>query len=159
VQDPGCALDHVAEGVRHERVVALLVEREVVVVCAVPLDHPWAARRSVSRAEFLRTPVVVRDPAANARWTVETVLAAHGLSTPPYLAQAPTPRAAQQEALARRAPVLLSRHVLGEGVFTEVAIEGLEFPRVFELVFPGEGEPSPEVEHLCDRLRAAVAGW
>src|SRR5512133_1493563 len=55
-------------GVREE----LLLEDEI--VCAVPLVHPWARRKSITINEFLRTPMVVRDPSSNARWTVESVL-------------------------------------------------------------------------------------
>jgi LysR substrate binding domain-containing protein len=43
-------------------------------VCAVPRGHPWAQRRRITQTEFLRTPMVVRDPGANARWTVESAL-------------------------------------------------------------------------------------
>src|SRR3954454_6753943 len=39
------------------------------IVCAVPPDHRWARRRSISREQFLATPMVVRDPSSNARWT------------------------------------------------------------------------------------------
>ena len=47
------------------------------IVCAVPPGPrrgPRAARSS--RERFLATPMVVRDPSSNARWTVDAVLAA-----------------------------------------------------------------------------------
>ena len=113
----------------------------------------------VSQEEFLRTPLVVRDPASNARWTMESVLAERGLELPPYLVQAATPIAARRESIARNAPLALSRHVLGSGLFKEVEIDGLSFPRVYEIVLPAVGEPSEDVRKLIERLRAAVAGW
>ena len=129
------------------------------VVCAVPHEHRWARRGRVSVEEFLQTPIVVRDPTSNARWTVESVLAERGLEPPPYLVQAATPIAARREALARTAPLLLSRHVLGKGAFVEVEIDGLAFPRVYEAVLPAVGEPSEPAQRLIARLREAVARW
>ena len=63
------------------------------------------------------TPMVVRDPSSNARWTVDAVLAAAGLAPTAPLAEAATPRAAIAEARAQRAPVLLSRHIVAQTDF------------------------------------------
>jgi DNA-binding transcriptional LysR family regulator len=127
------------------------------IVCAVPPSHPWALRRRVGRAEFLRTPMVVRDPQSNARWTVEAVLRRHGLEAARPLVQVPTPAVAKREALARTAPLLLSRHVLRRTPFTIVEVEGLRFPRHFDLVVPAVGEPAGPVQMLMDHLRDAAA--
>jgi DNA-binding transcriptional LysR family regulator len=130
------------------------------VVCAVPRSHVWASRRHVSLHEFLRTPMVVRDPASNARWTVDAELRRRGVEAAPPLAQAATPAAARSEALARDAPLLLSRNVVRHFKhFVEVTVEGLEFHRRYVLVLPAVGEPSAEVRALTDRLRAAVADF
>jgi DNA-binding transcriptional LysR family regulator len=129
------------------------------IVCAVPRGHPWANRRRITRAEFLRTRMVVRDPGSNARWTVDAVLNRAGLRPAPPLVECPTPTAARQEALARSVPLLLSRHVLRSEFFVEVEIERLRFPRSFELVLPVQGEPSGAVKALIRRLEAAVAAW
>jgi DNA-binding transcriptional LysR family regulator len=129
------------------------------IVCAVPRGHPWANRRRISRAEFLRTGMVVRDPGANARWTVDAVLDRLGLRATVPLIECPTPTAARQEALARNAPLLLSRHVLRSEFFVEVEIEHLRFPRSFEFVLPLHGEPSGAVKALIRRLEDAVAAW
>lgn len=129
------------------------------VVCAVPGGHLWANRRRVSRAEFLRTPMVVRDPASNARWTVDAELRRRGLEAAPPLVQAATPGAARREALARNAPVLLSRHVLIGHHFVEVTVEGLAFPRAFVLVQGAVGEPSAAAQGLARHLAVAVASW
>ena len=132
---------------------------EDAIVCAVPRGHPWAQRRRISQAEFLRTPMVVRDPGANARWTVEAALNRLGLTAAAPLVECPTPSAARQEALARNAPLLLSRHVLRSEFFVALEIDRLRFPRVFELVLPAVGEPSAQVNALIARLEDAVAGW
>jgi DNA-binding transcriptional LysR family regulator len=128
------------------------------IVYAVPRGHPWARRPSVSAEEFSRTPAVVRDPASNARWTVEAALRRHGAAGPPILAQAATPAAAKREALDHGAPVLLSRHILAtDERFAVLPVRGLRFPRRFELVLTGPA-PSGEVQRLSDDLRAYVQG-
>jgi DNA-binding transcriptional LysR family regulator len=132
---------------------------EDMVVCAVPRGHPWAQRRRIRQAEFLRTPMVLRDPSSNARWTVDAELRRRGLEAAPALTQASTPTAAQREAMRRNAPLLLSRHVIAPEFFVEIEVDGLTFPRSFELVLPASGEPVAAVRELMDRLRAAVADW
>ncbi|HEX6458041.1 MAG TPA: LysR family transcriptional regulator [Thermoleophilaceae bacterium] len=128
-----------------------LLEDEV--VCAVPLAHPWARRQQVSLPEFLRTPMVLRDPSSNARWTVDAVLRERGLGAPPALCEVGTPQAAKSEARARKAPVLLSRYVLRTRDFAVVEVEDLAFPRSFVLVLPAYGEPTQAVNDLIERLR------
>ncbi len=132
---------------------------EDAVVCAVPRGHPWAQRRRIGQAEFLRTPMVVRDSGANARWTVDAVLQGLGLAAAAPLVECPTPTAARQEALARNAPLLLSRNVLRSEFFVEVEVDRLRFPRVFTLVLGAVGEPSARVKAVIRRLEDAVAGW
>jgi DNA-binding transcriptional LysR family regulator len=129
------------------------------VVCAVPGGHPWAQRRRITRAEFLRTPMVMRDPGSNARWTVDSVLNREGLRAAAPLVECPTPVRARQEALARNAPLILSRHVLPTAFFVEVEVERLEFRRSYQLVLPAIGEPSDAVKALIARLAAVVARW
>jgi hypothetical protein len=74
----------------------------------------------------------------------------------------PTPSnrlgAAKRQALARDAPLLLSRHVLSSS-FAEVDVDGLRFERSYALVLPAAGEPPAEVRRIEQLLRAAVAGW
>lgn len=125
------------------------------VVCGVPRGHPWAQRQSIGRQDFLRTPMVVRDPSSNARWTVDSMLKREGLEMAPPLAQAATPAAARQQALARNAPVLLSRHVLGE-FFVPVPVNGLRFVRTYELVLPADVTPDAGTQALAERLRSAA---
>lgn len=129
------------------------------IVCAVPPAHPWAKRATVTRQRFLSTPMVVRDPSSNARWTVEAGLTAAGLKAADPLVEAPTPQAALSVARERNAPVLLSRHIIGQTDFTPVAIEDLSFPRSFVLVTPAFGEPTGPARELLDALREYVRVW
>ena len=126
-------------------------------VCAVPRGHPGAQRGHVTLNEFLRTPMVLRDPESNARWTVEAKLRERGLRAAEPAAQASTPAAARREALRRNVPVLLSHRVLDE-FFAVVAIDGLDFPRRYDLVLPAVGDPDERLRVLVQRLQAAAAG-
>lgn len=126
------------------------------IVCAVPPGHPWARLPRISINEFLKTPMVVRDPASNARWTVDTELRRRGLEASAPLCQAATPAAAKREALERTAPLLLSDRVLQEPIWSRMKIDGLEFPRRFVLVLPGVGDPTEDAQTLIERLKSAV---
>jgi DNA-binding transcriptional LysR family regulator len=129
------------------------------VVCAVPPGHPWAAHGHVSAQRFLVTPMVVRDPSSNARWTVESALGATGHHAAAPLAEAPTPRAALSAARARNAPVLLSRHIIAQTDFVPVTVDGFSFPREYVVVTPAFGEPSVEVRALITALEDHVRVW
>jgi DNA-binding transcriptional LysR family regulator len=129
------------------------------IVCGVPPTHRWAGRGRVTLEEFLRTPMVVRDPSSNARWTVDAVLHERGLEPAPPLVQGATPAAVKREADARGAPLLLSRHVLRESHFVVVEVEGLEFPREFRLVLPAVGQPTGAARVLVARIRDHVRIW
>lgn len=134
----------------------LLVDDEV--ICAVPPGHPWLHRTgAIPIAEFLRTPMVVRDPSSNARWTVDSALRDAGYDPPAILTEAATPSAARHEARDRCAPLLLSRYVLVGHGFTEVRVKGLSFPRAYMFVLPAVGEPSDSVVALMERLERQVA--
>jgi len=125
------------------------------IVCGVPRGHPWAHRQAITRKDFLRTPMVVRDPSSNARWTVDTALQREGLEMAAPLAQAATPAVAREQALARNAPVLLSRYVLGE-FFVAIPVTGLRFLRTYELVLPADAPPDTATQALAERFRSAV---
>ena len=129
------------------------------IVCAVPPGHPWASRGRVSRERFLATPMVVRDPSSNARWTVDGVLTKHDFSIAEPLVEAATPRAAITEARARKVPVLLSRHIIAQTDFVPVEIDGLEFPRSYVLVIPAYGESTEEVRAVEERIREYIRIW
>jgi hypothetical protein len=113
----------------------------------------------VDRDQFLSTPMVVRDPSSNARWTVDAVLDAHDLHAAQPLVEAATPRAALAEARSHRAPVLLSRHIVAQSDFAPVEVEGLAFPRSYVLVTPAYGELTAEVRELVERMRDHIRIW
>lgn len=129
------------------------------VVCAVPREHPWCMRESISLSEFLRTPMVMRDVGSNSRWTVDAVLAERGLEMAPALVEAASPQAARREAHAHRAPILVSRLVLVGHDFHELPVQGLRFPRQFVLVLPAYGEPAGDVARMAELLQKAAAHW
>jgi DNA-binding transcriptional LysR family regulator len=129
------------------------------VVCAVPPGHAWAGRDSIDRATFLATPMVVRDPSSNARWTVDAVLEREGLVAAAPLIEAPTPRAALAEARRRSAAVLLSRHVVAGTDFRVVAVEGIRFVRSYVIVTPAYRGPTAEIRALVDHIRDYVRIW
>lgn len=129
------------------------------IVCAVPPGHGWARRGAVTRERFLATPMVVRDPSSNARWTVDAALRAARLHAARPLLEAPTPGAALSEARRRKAPVLLSRHIVAQTDFAVVDVEGLAFPRSYVLVSPAYGEPAGDTAALIAAIREHVRVW
>jgi DNA-binding transcriptional LysR family regulator len=129
------------------------------IVCAVPPGHPWADLSAVARDAFLATPMVVRDPSSNARWTVDAVLAAGALTAAEPLVEAATPRAAMSEARRRQAPVLLSRHILAQSDFVVLEVDGLAFPRSYALVTSAYRGPTGEVRELMQHIREHVRIW
>jgi DNA-binding transcriptional LysR family regulator len=105
------------------------------VVLAVPTAHPWARRSSITLNDFLSTPMVMRDPAANSRATVEATLAARELTAARPLSEVGSTAAAKSAARERGAPVLTSSLSLTPGDLLQiVAVEGLEFKRQFVLL-------------------------
>jgi hypothetical protein len=88
-----------------------------------------------------------------------TKVADAGLAAAPPLLEAATPRAALAEARSRRAPVLLSRHIIAQSDFTPVAVDGLAFPRSYVLVTPAYGESTAEVRELVEHLRDHIRIW
>ncbi|HET8754761.1 MAG TPA: LysR family transcriptional regulator [Solirubrobacteraceae bacterium] len=126
------------------------------IVCAVPPGHPWSRLPRISIPEFLKTPMVVRDPASNARWTVDTELRRRGLEAAAPLCEVATPAAAKREAIERTAPLLLSDRVLHEPTWSRVSVDGLAFPRRYAIVLPGVGDPAGDARALIERLKAAV---
>jgi len=126
------------------------------IVCGVPHGHPWARLPSVAVSELARTPIVVRDPGSNARWTVESVLEQAGLPAPPMLAQVSTPAAAMREAVERACPVLLSRRILEpDSRFAVVPLRGPRFERQYTLVLPAGRELADATSQLAAALREA----
>ena len=75
------------------------------VVLAVPEGYAWAAAEEVELEDLVRMPMVMRDPGASSRQTVESALAAQGLSLASPLAEVGSTSAAKATALSERAPL------------------------------------------------------
>ncbi len=135
-----------------------LCEDEVVVI--VPQDHPWAAVREIDLDEFLGTRMIMRDPRADTRHTVDAVLTPLGLSLSPPLAEIGNTAAAKDAALHEHAPALLSRLAVGAAderlLVRQVA--GLRFRRRFVLLY-GINDPSPLVRAFTDQVRLSARAY
>lgn len=133
-----------------------LCEDEVVVI--VPRAHPWAALEEIDLEEFLGTQMIMRDPRADTRRTVDAELTPLGLSLAPPLAEIGNTAAAKDAALHKCAPALLSR--LAVGVADERLlvrhVAGLRFRRRFVLLYGTKEGPSPLVRAFIDQVRLSV---
>ena len=99
-------------------------------------------------------PVVVRDPSANTRQTVDEALAALGLALGPALAEVGSTSAAKATALSEGAPVLLSGIALrrdDEG-FVVKRVRGLDLRRWFVLLVGAEQSQAPAARALVEHL-------
>lgn len=139
-----------------------LVEDEVVL--AVPEGHPWFRHKAVPRAEFLRTPLIVRDPGAHTRRLVDAVLASFREHLAAPLLEVGSTAAAKREALELTAPILLSALALDEqhDRLHRRPVEGLRFPRRFVIVCRAQADLRPRerefVAFLRRRLLTVVPG-
>jgi DNA-binding transcriptional LysR family regulator len=131
-----------------------LLDDEIVI--AVPLGHPWARRSSITHAELLSTPIVLRDPDAHTRQTLDEVLTAAGLQAPPAACEVGSTQAAKDEAHELGLPTAMSRLALSPGDRLEVVpVQGLRFQRRFCIVHP-RGALSPAGAHLVEAFRQAA---
>ena len=115
------------------------------VVVAIPDGHPWAELKEIEPEQLVAEPLVVRDPTANTRQTVDEALAARGLSLAPPLAEVGSTSAAKATAISEGAPVLLSGIAVGrddEG-FAVKRVHGLDLARQFVLLLGSEESVSP----------------
>jgi DNA-binding transcriptional LysR family regulator len=124
------------------------------VVVAVPAGHPWEKLDAVPIDELVRTPMVMRDPSANTRRTIEAALEARGLALAPPLAEVGSTSAAKATAISEGAPVLLSRlAVRGNGErLVERRVEGIDFARRFVLLMGAHETLRPAARALIDHL-------
>ena len=127
------------------------------VVAWVPREHPWAGRREVPLGEFVRTPMVMRDPSANTRRTVEGMLGERGLALAPPLAEVGSTSAARATAVSENAPALLSRRALGgeDDALVARRVRGLRFSRWFMLLSGSLESLSPVARSLLEHLDSA----
>jgi DNA-binding transcriptional LysR family regulator len=126
------------------------------VILAVPESHRWNRRETIPREEFLREPLIVRDPAAHSRRLVDAVLASfrEHLATP--LLEIGSTAAGKREALELEAPILLSALALDEDRdrLLRRRVENLRFPRRFLIVIRSRADLRPsEREFVAFLLR------
>lgn len=124
------------------------------VVVAVPDGHPWAALDQIEPEQLVSERLVVRDPSANTRQTVDEALAAHGLKLAPPVAEVGSTSAAKATAISERAPVLLSAIAVGrddEG-FSVKHVRGLDLGRQFVLLLGGQESVSRPARALLEHL-------
>ncbi len=123
------------------------------IVVAVPPEHRWARRKEVPLVEFLRTPMVMRDPEANSRRVVEAILAERNLSMAAPLAEVGNTFAVRRVAIERSAPALLSSLAVAEDErLTERPIAELELTRSFVTVSRGGASLPPAAKRLVKLL-------
>jgi DNA-binding transcriptional LysR family regulator len=132
------------------------------VVVAVPEAHAWAEVDEIEPEELCQVSMIMRDPSAHTRRTVESALAERGMRLAPPLAEVGSTSAAKFTALSEGAPVLLSALALGadEGLVVK-GVRGLRFPRRFVLLLGAEEAllaPATRalVEHLLPAEPAAA---
>ena len=124
------------------------------VVVAVPEGHPWERLDAVPVDELVRTPMVMRDPSANTRRTIEAALEDRGLALAPPLAEVGSTSAAKATAISEGAPVLLSRLAVrgnNEGL-VERPVEGIDFARRFVILMGAHETLRPAARALIDHL-------
>ena len=124
------------------------------VVVAVPEGHPWAALEAIEPDQLVAEALVVRDPTANTRQTVDEALAARGLKLTAPLAEVGSTSAAKATALSEGAPVLLSGIAVerdDEG-FAVKRVRGIDLARQFVLLFGAHESVSPAARALVDHL-------
>lgn len=109
------------------------------IVIAVPERHAWAKLEEVPIDELVATPMIMRDPNANSRRTVDLVLAREGLSLVAPLAEIGSTAAAKAAAISEQAPLLVSRLALspGDGLVMR-RVKGPRFERLFVILHTGE---------------------
>ena len=129
------------------------------VVLAVPDRHPWAAVEEVEPEALVATPLIVRDPSANTRRTVDRALAERGLALTAPLAEVGSTSAAKAAALAECAPALLSRLAMrAEGDrLVPRRVRGFRFLRRFALLLGAEESLSAGALALVQHLLSQSA--
>ncbi len=132
-----------------------LMDDEIVI--AVPLGHPWARRPSITPAEMISTPLILRDPDAHTRQVIDDALAAAGLGAPQAASEVGSTHAAKDEAHELGLPTVMSRLTLSPADRLEVVpVDGLRFERRFCVLHP-RGPISSAGSHLVQALQRTVA--
>ena len=129
------------------------------VIIAVPRAHPWSKLEEIECDEFIRTPMIMRDPNASSRRVVIRSLEEAELSLAPPLAEFGSTSAVKAAALSECAPALLSQLALtGQAPNLVVCrVRGMRFTRRFALIHGGDGNLRPVVRALAEELLRSSA--
>ncbi len=128
------------------------------VVVGVPEGHPWRRLEEIDPTELVRTPMIMRDPSANTRRTVQAALEERGLELANPLAEVGSTSAAKATAISEGAPILLSRLALGadsKGLDAR-RVAGMRFPRRFVVLVGAEETLSSAARALIEHLLQAA---
>lgn len=106
------------------------------IVLAVPRGHPWTYLEKVPLEAFCKVALIVRDPGANSRQTVEAAIKKQGITLAQPLVELGSTAAIVATALDLGAPALISERA-AKRYAKELElrhVEGLRFLRYFVLV-------------------------
>jgi DNA-binding transcriptional LysR family regulator len=125
------------------------------VVVGVPAGHPWARCDEIELDAFLATSMVLRDPGAHSRRTVEQALAARGLRAAAPVAEVGSTGAARAAALEAGVPFLLSALAIsGHDDVVARRVRGLPFRRRIAVLLQDESRLRPAARILLGHLLA-----
>jgi DNA-binding transcriptional LysR family regulator len=125
------------------------------VVLAVPQAHSWYQREEIPREEFLRTPMIVRDPRAHSRRLVDAVLASFREHPAAPLLEVGSTAAAKREAIELNAPIMLSAMALDserDRLYRRPIAER-RFPRRFLILCRSQADLLPAGREFIEFLR------
>ncbi|MBI4897558.1 MAG: LysR family transcriptional regulator [Actinobacteria bacterium] len=129
------------------------------VAVAVPRKHPWAKLDEIPLEKFLAEPLVLRDPQANTRRIVDTVLHGRGVEMASPLLELGSTAAVKSAASQRGVPAMIARLGIGpesEGFVTR-RVKGMSFPRRFVILAPGHEGFSAQGKAFLDHLLDGAA--
>jgi DNA-binding transcriptional LysR family regulator len=124
------------------------------VVVAVPVSHRWAHLDEIEVSDFLAERMLMRDPGADTRRSVELLLAQEGIALAEPLVEVGSTSSAKAVAIARGAPALLSTLALqdpSEGLIAK-RVRDLRFHRQFAVLIAGEEALSAAGRALVNHL-------
>lgn len=126
------------------------------IIVAVPEAHHWAQLQEIPLDRFVQTPMIMRDPNASSRRTVDYALQRLGRSLMPPLAEIGSTSAAKAAALAEEAPLLIDHRALspGDGLLL-MRVQGQRFRRLFVILHPGEENLRSAAKALLSDLLAS----
>lgn len=133
-----------------------LLEDELVV--ALPRDHGWAQRPTVSLAELVGHPIILREVGSGSRKVLEEALRSAGLDTTALtvVAEMGSTEAIRQAVKSGAGISVISFRAIQDdlerGILNTIPLEGLRLTRDFYLVYHKNRSRSP----LCETFAAFV---